>query len=254
MPRQHFFSTKTRWTPSPMKPATVGDGLGLLSVDFASDLWPFPSLRRKRRSLDTSSTVNAGWETDSLSVARGQLAAWPLHAWPEWYTRWRYGPGEDGADHCVFCPPCRGVVDIIWSSCIVRKFFHFKCTLLVSQRVKIWGPFLVVAPASTLNNWHQEFRRFLPSFKVLPYWGNISERKILRMFWNQASGFWGCMGSNQELLLYFLPIVCTETWSHARQVGTFPRAGHKLPAGGIRCALLSTDTVAVHGVGWGARP
>jgi len=36
----------------------------------------------------------------------------------------------------------------------------------------IWGPFLVISPASTLHNWQQEFARFTPKFKVIPYWGN----------------------------------------------------------------------------------
>ncbi|XP_070577930.1 chromatin-remodeling ATPase INO80-like [Ptychodera flava] len=49
----------------------------------------------------------------------------------------------------------------------------------------IWGPFLVIAPASTLHNWQQECTRFVPRFKALPYWGNQSERKILRKFWSQ---------------------------------------------------------------------
>ena len=34
------------------------------------------------------------------------------------------------------------------------------------QTHKIWGPFLVVAPASTLHNWQQEVSRFVPRFKV----------------------------------------------------------------------------------------
>eukprot|EP00795_Rhopilema_esculentum_P002515 gene2515-710_t len=53
----------------------------------------------------------------------------------------------------------------------------------------IWGPFLVVAPASTLHNWQQEVSRFVPEFKVLPYWGNPSDRKSLRKFWNQNQTF-----------------------------------------------------------------
>ncbi|XP_047133142.1 chromatin-remodeling ATPase INO80 isoform X1 [Hydra vulgaris] len=51
----------------------------------------------------------------------------------------------------------------------------------------IWGPFLVVAPASTLHNWQQEFEKFLPRFKVLPYWGDPGDRKSLRKFWNHSS-------------------------------------------------------------------
>ncbi|XP_017782828.1 PREDICTED: putative DNA helicase Ino80 isoform X1 [Nicrophorus vespilloides] len=49
----------------------------------------------------------------------------------------------------------------------------------------LWGPFLVICPASTLHNWQQEFAKFVPDFKVVPYWGNIADRKILRQFWHQ---------------------------------------------------------------------
>ncbi|KAF2115059.1 SNF2 family N-terminal domain-containing protein [Lophiotrema nucula] len=49
----------------------------------------------------------------------------------------------------------------------------------------IWGPFLVIAPASTLHNWQQEITRFVPTMKVLPYWGNAKDRKILRKFWDR---------------------------------------------------------------------
>ncbi len=55
----------------------------------------------------------------------------------------------------------------------------------LAEEQKIWGPFLVVAPASTLHNWQQEVSRFLPAFKVVPYWGNTQDRKVLRKFWNQ---------------------------------------------------------------------
>ncbi|KAI0234140.1 putative DNA helicase ino80 [Massospora cicadina] len=49
----------------------------------------------------------------------------------------------------------------------------------------IWGPFLVIAPASTLHNWQQELTKFAPSLKTLPYWGNVKDRKTLRKFWSQ---------------------------------------------------------------------
>ncbi|KAL4909462.1 hypothetical protein BDW74DRAFT_81446 [Aspergillus multicolor] len=49
----------------------------------------------------------------------------------------------------------------------------------------IWGPFLVIAPASTLHNWQQEITKFVPNIKVLPYWGNSKDRKILRKFWDR---------------------------------------------------------------------
>ena len=54
----------------------------------------------------------------------------------------------------------------------------------IAERYGIWGPFLIISPASTLHNWQQELARFLPSFKVIPYWGSPQERKILRKFWD----------------------------------------------------------------------
>lgn len=49
----------------------------------------------------------------------------------------------------------------------------------------IWGPYLVVAPASTLHNWQQELAKFVPEFKILPYWGTAGDRKVLRKFWDR---------------------------------------------------------------------
>eukprot|EP00963_Diacronema_lutheri_P007518 scaffold649_cov347-Pavlova_lutheri.AAC.157 len=44
----------------------------------------------------------------------------------------------------------------------------------------IWGPYLVIAPASTLPNWADEVRKFCPGLKILPYWGGLQERRVLR--------------------------------------------------------------------------
>uniref|UniRef100_A0A5B7AT52 Chromatin-remodeling ATPase INO80 n=1 Tax=Davidia involucrata TaxID=16924 RepID=A0A5B7AT52_DAVIN len=50
----------------------------------------------------------------------------------------------------------------------------------LAEEKNIWGPFLVVAPASVLNNWADEISRFCPDLKTLPYWGGLPERIILR--------------------------------------------------------------------------
>ncbi|KAG2287794.1 hypothetical protein Bca4012_031394 [Brassica carinata] len=55
-----------------------------------------------------------------------------------------------------------------------------KLILALAQEKNIWGPFLVVAPASVLNNWSDEISRFCPDLKTLPYWGGLQERTILR--------------------------------------------------------------------------
>ena len=43
---------------------------------------------------------------------------------------------------------------------------------------------MIVAPNSTLFNWQQEFKKFCPSLRALPYWGNIKQRKTLRKFFS----------------------------------------------------------------------
>ncbi|KAG9120325.1 putative DNA helicase ino80, partial [Ceratobasidium sp. 392] len=55
----------------------------------------------------------------------------------------------------------------------------------LAEAHNIWGPFLVIAPASTLHNWQQELTRFVPQLKTLPYWGNVKDRAVLRKFWNK---------------------------------------------------------------------
>ncbi|KAJ4367070.1 putative DNA helicase ino80 [Neocucurbitaria cava] len=55
----------------------------------------------------------------------------------------------------------------------------------LAERYNIWGPFLVIAPASTLHNWQQEITRFVPKLNVIPYWGTAKDRKILRKLWDR---------------------------------------------------------------------
>ncbi|BHF76428.1 60S ribosomal protein L21 [Sparganum proliferum] len=53
-------------------------------------------------------------------------------------------------------------------------------------KYNLWGPFLIVTPASTLHNWTQEFAKFMPAFRLVPYWGSPAERKVLRRFWSAS--------------------------------------------------------------------
>ena len=55
----------------------------------------------------------------------------------------------------------------------------------LAEKHNIWGPFLVIAPSSTLHNWQQEITRFVPDIKCLPYWGSAKDRKVLRKFWDR---------------------------------------------------------------------
>lgn len=46
--------------------------------------------------------------------------------------------------------------------------------------MRVCGPFLVVAPLSTIGNWVKEFARFAPTVPVVLYHGNKEERAVLR--------------------------------------------------------------------------
>jgi SNF2 family DNA or RNA helicase len=53
----------------------------------------------------------------------------------------------------------------------------------LAEHHNLWGPFLVIAPSSTLHNWQQELARFVPRLKALPYWGSPKDRETLRRIW-----------------------------------------------------------------------
>ncbi|KIR40918.1 DNA helicase INO80 [Cryptococcus deuterogattii 99/473] len=57
----------------------------------------------------------------------------------------------------------------------------------LAEHHNLWGPFLVIAPASTLHNWQQELARFVPRLKALPYWGSPKDRETLRKIWSRKN-------------------------------------------------------------------
>eukprot|EP01083_Nonionella_stella_P073910 200160_1 len=65
----------------------------------------------------------------------------------------------------------------------IALFAHLACAK------KNWGPHLVVVPTSVLINWEMEFKRFLPGFKILAYYGSANERKEKRKGWSTPNRF-----------------------------------------------------------------
>ncbi|KAL8279864.1 hypothetical protein RQP46_007714 [Phenoliferia psychrophenolica] len=63
-----------------------------------------------------------------------------------------------------------------------------------------WGPHLVVVPTSVMLNWEMEFKKFLPGFKILTYYGTTKERKEKRRGWNTENAFHVCVTSYQLVL------------------------------------------------------
>ena len=49
---------------------------------------------------------------------------------------------------------------------------------------EIWGPHLIIVPTSVMLNWEMEFKKFLPGFKIITYYGNQEERRRKRQGWS----------------------------------------------------------------------
>lgn len=74
-----------------------------------------------------------------------------------------------------------------------------------------WGPHLIVVPSSLIINWEIELRRWLPSFKLIVYYGN--DRKEKRKGWSKFNSFHICITS-YHLILNDIPIFKRRTWEY----------------------------------------
>ncbi|XXQ37934.1 Chromatin-remodeling ATPase INO80 [Plasmodiophora brassicae] len=78
----------------------------------------------------------------------------------------------------------QGINGILADEMGLGKTIQAICLLAHLAEVKnIWGPFLVVAPNSTLHQWKQELNKFCPLLTVIPYWGTQKDRTTIRKFW-----------------------------------------------------------------------
>ncbi|OII77198.1 helicase SWR1 protein [Cryptosporidium andersoni] len=77
----------------------------------------------------------------------------------------------------------------------------------------IWGQHLIVVPTSVMLNWEMEFKRWLPGFKVLTYFGNPKERQKKRSGWNDSNAFNVCIAS-YTLILQDAHIFRRKRWQY----------------------------------------
>lgn len=65
---------------------------------------------------------------------------------------------------------------------------------------EVWGPHLIVVPTSVMLNWEMEFKKFLPGFKILTYYGTQEERRQKRKGWLDDDAWNACITSYQLVL------------------------------------------------------
>jgi len=63
-----------------------------------------------------------------------------------------------------------------------------------------WGPHLIVVPTSVMLNWEMEFKKFLPGFKILTYYGTQDERRMKRKGWLDNDK-WNVVITSYQLVL-----------------------------------------------------
>lgn len=59
----------------------------------------------------------------------------------------------------------------------------------LAEEKKVWGPHIVIVPASVLINWEIEFKKWAPGLKILPYYGTLKQRKQKRQGWSKPNSF-----------------------------------------------------------------
>ncbi len=77
---------------------------------------------------------------------------------------------------------------------------------------QIYGPFMIVAPLSTLANWVNEFERFCPALKTVLYHGSKKERselgsKKLKIGEQQETHSW-CRLRNRSRAFWTISFIC----------------------------------------------
>ncbi|OLL25321.1 Lymphoid-specific helicase [Neolecta irregularis DAH-3] len=80
---------------------------------------------------------------------------------------------------------------------------------------QIYGPFLVVAPLSTLSNWINEFERFTPDIPVLMYYGPPPERQQLRTEYLTRTGSdFPVVVTSYEMIMRDRPMLNKLKWKY----------------------------------------
>jgi len=87
----------------------------------------------------------------------------------------------------------------------MKQCLAFLSSLCYTKNV--WGPFLVIAPATQLQKWFNTFAKCVPVVKVVLYSGNVQVKTIIGI---ENFLFWEILG-----FFYFFLVLGSKTSSYA---------------------------------------
>lgn len=129
--------------------------------------------------VDDQAAGDVDGDAEGVSIEGSQLARYFVRAGYQRYSRRRNG-SRKGQSYYAFYSP-----QFVLTDTVIQTVQSISLLAYLAETHDIWGPFLVVSPASTLHNWQQEITRFVPKLKALPYWGNVKDRATLRKVWSK---------------------------------------------------------------------
>ncbi|KAF4548415.1 Helicase swr1-like protein [Elsinoe fawcettii] len=83
----------------------------------------------------------------------------------------------------------------------------------LAEEHEVWGPHLIVVPTSVILNWEMEFKKFLPGFKVLSYYGTQEERQQKRKGWANPDNY-NVVITSYQLILKDLSSIRVPEWHY----------------------------------------
>eukprot|EP00178_Gracilaria_changii_P009415 TRINITY_DN275_c0_g1_i1.p1 TRINITY_DN275_c0_g1~~TRINITY_DN275_c0_g1_i1.p1 ORF type:complete len:2497 (+),score=320.07 TRINITY_DN275_c0_g1_i1:4775-12265(+) len=137
---------------------------------------PHPKMNGKPRAVETRENPYTRLPKELL---RGNLRDYQRRGLDWLLTLWRKNLNGILADEMGLGKTIQTIALLAWLA--VEK--------------EIWGPHLVVVPTSVMVNWEVEFKKWLPGFKVLTYFGSVKERKEKRRGWTRPDMFHVCITS-----------------------------------------------------------
>ena len=84
----------------------------------------------------------------------------------------------------------------------------------LAEKYEIWGPHLIVVPTSVMLNWEMEFKKFLPGFKILTYYGTKEERLRKRQGMSVDKDKWNVWITSYQLVVNDQQVFKRKAWHY----------------------------------------